>query len=491
MISLAPEERPHVFRSPASSLGSLDPEVANTLITAAADIAIAMDPDGVIVDIAFGDDQSLPIQDVQGWIGKPWIETVTVESKDKIQEILTDVAGQPRTRWRQVNHPIPGAPDLPVRYSAMRLDASGRMIAVGRSLQAVAGLQHRLLNAQQSMERDYSRWRQAEARYRLLFHLAAEAVLVLDSATLRVVEANPAANRLFASGSGHVVDRDFVELVDEKGRAEVQSQFALVRVGGQPEEIRVRLAAPADGSGPWSAGPQVRISTSMFRQDNVTNFLVRLSPEVGQPQSQASERASQPLSSVVEQLPDGFVVTKEDLTIVAANSAFVDLVQLGSVEQANGASLERWLGRSSVDATVLLSNLRELGSIKAFATVLRSDYGDAEPVEISAATVRDSSGGYIGFSIRSTATRISAQQVIADRTLPDSVEQLAELVGRVSLKELVREATDVVERLCIEAALRLTRDNRASAAEMLGLSRQSLYSKMHRYGLGDLPQSDK
>ena len=112
-------------------------------------------------------------------------------------------------------------------------------------------------------------------------------------------------------------------------------------------------------------------------------------------------------------------------------------------------------------------------------------------MEISAATVRDSSGGYIGFSIRSTATRISAQQVIADRTLPDSVEQLAELVGRVSLKELVREATDVVERLCIEAALRLTRDNRASAAEMLGLSRQSLYSKMHRYGLGDLPQSDK
>ena len=68
------------------------------------------------------------------------------------------------------------------------------------------------------------------------------------------------------------------------------------------------------------------------------------------------------------------------------------------------------------------------------------------------------------------------------------MEQLAELVGRVSLKELVREATDVVERLCIEAALRSTRDNRASAAEMLGLSRQSLYSKMHRYGLGDLPQ---
>jgi DNA-binding protein Fis len=34
--------------------------------------------------------------------------------------------------------------------------------------------------------------------------------------------------------------------------------------------------------------------------------------------------------------------------------------------------------------------------------------------------------------------------------------------------------------------LELTRDNRASAAEMLGLSRQSLYVKLRRYGLGDL-----
>jgi DNA-binding NtrC family response regulator len=49
----------------------------------------------------------------------------------------------------------------------------------------------------------------------------------------------------------------------------------------------------------------------------------------------------------------------------------------------------------------------------------------------------------------------------------------------------VREATDVIERLCIEAALKLTDDNRASAAEMLGLSRQSLYVKLRRYGLGD------
>ena len=77
------------------------------------------------------------------------------------------------------------------------------------------------------------------------------------------------------------------------------------------------------------------------------------------------------------------------------------------------------------------------------------------------------------------------------RELPRSVEQFTELVGRVPLKDLVRETTDLIERLCIEAALELTHDNRASAAEMLGLCRQSLYVKLRRYGLGDRAGSDE
>jgi DNA-binding NtrC family response regulator len=56
----------------------------------------------------------------------------------------------------------------------------------------------------------------------------------------------------------------------------------------------------------------------------------------------------------------------------------------------------------------------------------------------------------------------------------------------VPLKDIVGETAELIEKLCIEAALELTRDNRASAAEMLGLSRQSLYVKLRQYGLGDL-----
>jgi DNA-binding NtrC family response regulator len=51
------------------------------------------------------------------------------------------------------------------------------------------------------------------------------------------------------------------------------------------------------------------------------------------------------------------------------------------------------------------------------------------------------------------------------------------------MKDIVGETTDLIERSCIQSALALTQNNRASAAEMLGLSRQSLYVKLRRFGL--------
>jgi DNA-binding NtrC family response regulator len=62
---------------------------------------------------------------------------------------------------------------------------------------------------------------------------------------------------------------------------------------------------------------------------------------------------------------------------------------------------------------------------------------------------------------------------------------MRELVGRVSLKEIVRESADMIERLCIQAALDVSGNNRASAAQLLGLSRQGLYSKLQRHALAE------
>jgi transcriptional regulator PpsR len=361
-------------------------------------------------------------------------------------------------------------------YTAVKLGDDGRMLAIGRDLRPMANLQQRLIEAEQSLERDYSRLRHAETRYRLLFQVASEPVLIIDATTEKVVDANPAAAQLLGETVRRLVGRGFPEGFDAESTRALAELLATVRATGRGDEVRVRLA---------SGERSFLAAASLFRQDNSSHFLLRLSPLRGDSTLARAANASTRLAEVMERLPDGLVVTAPDGRILTANRSFLDLVQLATEEQARNESLERWLGRPGVDLGVLIANLRQHGSVRLFATTVRGEYGATAEVEISAVSVPDAVQPCLGFTIRDVGRR-RAGEVRALRELPRSVEQLTELVGRVSLKDLVRETTDVIERLCIEAALDLTRDNRASAAEMLGLSRQSLYVKLRRYGLGDL-----
>jgi transcriptional regulator PpsR len=470
------------FKAPRKWLGSLDAEIAGRLIATAADVALVLDAKGVVRDAAFGSDELATAVGGHGaWSGRSWLDTVTVESRPKIESLLHDAAGPSPSRWRQVNHPMANATDVPVLYAAVDLRRDGRVIAVGRDLRAVAALQQRLVDAQQAIERDYWRLRHAETRYRLLFQTAAEGVLVVDGTSQKVVEANPAAARLLGDAARRLVGRAFPEGLDAASARTVQALLGAVRNAGRADDVRIRVP---------DSGDELIVSASLFRQDNTALFLVRLLPAAAVSAVALPESKAQ-LLEVVEQAPDAIVVADADGRVLSANHAFRDLAQLATEDQARGESLDRWLGRPGVDLNVLLSNLRQHGAVRLFATTLRGELGASAEVEISAVAVQDSARRCYGFSIRNVGRRLSPD-LRAGRELPRSVEQLTELVGRVALKDLVREATDLIERLCIEAALDLTGDNRASAAEMLGLSRQSLYVKLRRYGLGDLaPETDK
>ena len=189
-------------------------------------------------------------------------------------------------------------------------------------------------------------------------------------------------------------------------------------------------------------------------------------------------------------MPDAFVLADRGLVIRAVNAAFVELAQAPSAEQIVGEKLGAWLGRPGIDLDLVVVQLREHGAVRNVATILRGSAGGQEEVEVSAVLAPHGDAEYFGFTIRSVARR-ARDLPPAERDLPRSVEQLTELVGRMSLKDIVRESTDLIERLCIEAALTYTSDNRASAAEILGVSRQSLYSKLHRHGLGNLVSGDE
>jgi transcriptional regulator PpsR len=212
-------------------------------------------------------------------------------------------------------------------------------------------------------------------------------------------------------------------------------------------------------------------------------IMIRLVPAADHP-APGFEEINTKLLKLAEDAPDGMVVTDRDARILSANAAFAEMAQLTDGKNAHGQNLERWLGRSGIDLNILIANLRRNESVRMFSTILRGEYGAVMDVEVSAVPIQQDTATNFGFAIRDVGRRLSPV-ARSDRELPRSADQLTELIGRVPLKDLVRETTDVIERLCIEAALNLTANNRASAAEMLGVSRQSLYVKLRRLGIAD------
>ena len=466
------------FKAPKTSLGNLDAEAAAVLISAAADIALIIDEMGVIRDAAFNsEDMATDLEGREGWLGRRWIETVAEDSQPKVEAMLQDVAEGLPPRWRHINQGAVRGASVPILFTTARIGGGGRIVAFGRDLRPLSVLQQRLLEAQQSMDRDYARLRSAETRYRMLFQLWTEPVFVLESQTQKVLEANRAGDRMLNRGGKRGGQRGFLELFGEAGQSQAELLLAGVRATGRPDEARATLAEDAR---------EVLVAASPFRQETANLMLVRLTFPQGDGGAVMLPKAKTKLLKLVESVPDAFVVTSAEGRITAVNAAFLEMAQLATEEVALGESLERWLGQPGVELEVLTASLRQRGPVRLFATTLRGEYGATVDVEISAVSVMNGTGPSFGFAIRDVGTRMAAPSR-SGRAAPRSVEQLTELIGQVPLKDLVREATDVIERLCIEAALELTGDNRASAAEMLGLSRQSLYVKLRRYGLGDLP----
>ena len=457
----------HPFERAAELFQSLDADAAMKLAMMAGDVSLVLDDTGTILDAAF-DPKEFPA--FAGWIGSNWIETVTDESRPKIMEMLAAARRGEVQHWRQVNHASREG-EVPIRYAVLSVNGGAHRIAFGRDLREAGKLQQRLLQVQQSLERDYLRMRQLEARYRMLFERSTEAVLIIEAATLRIREANPAAHTLVGARAASLPGKKLPSVLDKASHEVLQGLVGAALVSDTVSPAMIRLTRGAR---------EVLVSITGFTQDRGQFLLVRLVPE-----SERGTAVPSPLLELVEQMPDAFVVADANLEIVTANAAFVELVQAASVDQLRGRPLAETIGRPGIDLDLIEGQIDQHGSARNVSTVLRVGHDvEGEPVELSAVRTSGEDPHY-AFVIRPIGRRLRDLPP-GSQDLPRSVEQLTELVGRMSLKDIVRESTDLIERLCIEAALSYTSDNRASAAEILGLSRQSLYSKLHRYGLGNL-----
>jgi len=452
----------------------IEGDLRKQLLASLSDVIVLLDEEGVIEDVKC-DSAARQSHWSQTWVGRSWKDTVTVESLPKIKDLLAST--HDLSRRRQVNHPEEGHPDVPMTYVTMPLSFGG-WLAFGRDMRAISEMQQQLVRFQVEKERDYARLRAFETRFRILAEAIDDPLLVVRASDFQITEHNRAAKDLLApKARRQVVGRHLPELLAGEPAAAMQEALALARTSGRPQTAELSVA-----------GTSFRTEALPFRQEGTHLLIVRMG-RIDQAAPTATKKlngAGKPsgLPSALERIPDGIVTTDLDGNVLAANDAFIELTELAKADQVVGENLSRWLGRPDIDLGVLLGKLRSEGSVKAYGTTFSGHYGTIAQIEVSAAIDRRSATETATFVIRDLGNR-PRNPLSANEALPHSADELTRLVGRVPLKELVRQTTDVIERLCIESALRLTNENRASAAELLGLSRQGLYVKLRRYGIID------
>jgi len=459
------------FRDADRHLSGLDAQTVARLLEQSSDIAVIIE-NGLVKDVAISSDDLRKTGFAAGWIGRPWIDTVSSDSRTKIEALLAQGETSAPIRPRQVNHPSGGVRDVPVSYRTVRAEGLGPTIALGRDLREVSELQQRLVKAQQDIERDYARMRKAEARYKMVFEAVAEPILIVTADELLIEAANRAAGKVLGIEPDRLVRADFPGLFLPRASRAVERMAAKALATGSAVSEKTELAD----------GKKVSLSASVFGQGLEARLVIKIGGEGAAALKGDGDRTQ--FLRALEELPDALVVTDEDLRILAANRAFLEMAHLSDEEHATGARLSQYLGRSTTDLNVLMSTLKNNGSARNFATVLRDRFDSEEQVEVSAVATGEARPPLFAFSVRIVSRRFTADPAPGEE-LPRSVDHLTNLVGRMPLKDIVRDSTTLIERLCIEAALKLTDDNRASAAEILGLSRQGLYSKLKRFGIDD------
>jgi transcriptional regulator PpsR len=448
--------------------------------TSQPDVTLLLDLDGVIRGATLAD--GLPADGLAGWVGRSWAETVADGGSDKIKRMLQDARATGVSAHRMVTQRFPSGLELPVEYSTIRLGGKGGLIAIGKNQQTVAELQSRLIAAQQAREQDYWKLREVETRYRLLFDTSNEAVLLVRADGLKVIEANLAALRTLSLTPG----QDMLPALPASEHDMFRTMLARVREQGRAPGIVVHLGDTREA---WT------MRASMLNTEPGHAFLLQLFPLLAPPMAEPSGTLSLsngrpvPMDDLLERLPDALVVIDREGTIVRANEAFLDLIQAGHSASVLGERLGRWMSRPGADIGVLLATVQRHRFMRRFATTLQGEHSQDVEVEISAAGNADNSNDFIALLIRDVSRRMvqpagSPQAAQGEgNTLLAALGAMADHLGRTSLPNLIRETVGVVEKHYIEAALDEADGNRTATAELLGLSRQSLYMKLNRYGL--------
>jgi transcriptional regulator PpsR len=468
---------------PPTNLNGLSdwaPELAKTFVNLSSDIALVLDDDGVIQQVAQGSSATLA-QTAHQWVGRAWIDTVTGETRNKVTQLLKEVTSTGLARRREINHPTGEGGNLAVAYTAIRLGVNGPLLAVGRDLAAISAIQQRFLGAQQEMERSYWQARQAESRYRVLFQVATDAILVADAETFEILDANQAAAKLFDMPVEQIIRRHAAFGFERHSHDAINELLVNAQTSaygsGQQADIRVRLLGKISAT---------NMSATPIRADDAVRLLIRVRT-MDMPGAVANLNTT--LARLVDSANDGIVVTDSFGRIQMANPAFLKLAQMGSEAEVKGRPLMDWVSVTDEQFASILAQVRGHGIAQRIQSQLLCSNAVINPVEFSCALLTEGAQECIGFTIKSIAT-VANEVAHEPDALQLALSQLCANVGNLPLPELIRQGALLLERNFVRLAMAQTNADPSAAASLLGVEQDQLGLPTKDVGT-ELPASSK
>jgi transcriptional regulator PpsR len=447
--------------------------VPASVLTSVADVYVVLSPEGN-VKVAVARPETMAIDEVARWVGGKMVSMVDAPSARKLQDRLKELSELAATgkavppRWVELMHEYSSGQSVPVRYAMHWRPDDKDVLMLGQDQRPIIEMQQQLLNAQIALERDYEAQREIDTRYRILMDFTSEAILLVSMASSKIVDINHNAASFLGATRADLIDKSLGDCF----------------VGFRKEDLIASLESPTKAVGVISAESKTssrrfQLSGKLFRASGEQLVMLRIvDNDLG---SIGDGRLVTNLRMLFQRGIDAIVFTDRDGNILSASETFLNLTDSTGESSVRGRSMADFLARGTVDLRMLIDNARRAGHLRMYATKVKTDFGAQIGVEISATWLADQLDPMLALVIRNSATASALRnETVGPDTNPNTI---IELVGSSTLKDIVSETTDVIEKICIETAIELTRNNRVAAAEMLGLSRQSLYVKLRKYGL--------
>ena len=123
-----------------------------------------------------------------------------------------------------------------------------------------------------------------------------------------------------------------------------------------------------------------------------------------------------------------------------------------------GKKMSRWLSRPGADMSVVSNLVRKHGVVRGLATTLEGEFGSNVEVEISAAGDKPHKPDHIGLLVRDVTSRGEA---IASQIAPHAEDLIEVRFDNLTLDQIVKASTEVIERKSIAGASAASGGNRA------------------------------